>query len=166
MNSNYYRYGWVCFFDQWQRYYYPVLFLWSYLRLLCGTKFLRVLIFFIFAVFPAIRKNMFPQIRITANSFPAKIYSRLNILQLEFATQRYSTKKSSLFNHNLSKTTKYLFIIWKYVFLLHLLNKNENIIMLGPWYFLKIAKISSRKHKKSPKRKNFVPHGILRSMLQ
>ena len=105
-----YRYGWVCFFDQWQRYYYPVLFLWSYLRLLCGTKFLRVLIFSIFAVFPAIRKNMFPQIRITANSFPAKIYCRLNILLLEFATQRYSTKKSCLLNHNLSKTTKYLFI--------------------------------------------------------
>ena len=45
----------------------------------CGTKFfgLRVLIF---AVFPAIRKNKFPSIKITANIFLAKIYSRVNIL--------------------------------------------------------------------------------------
>ena len=45
----------------------------------CGTKFfgLRVLIF---AVFPAIRKNKFPSIKITANIFTAKIYSRVNIL--------------------------------------------------------------------------------------
>ena len=45
----------------------------------CGTKFfgLRVLIF---AVFPAIRKNKFPSIKITRNIFLAKIYSRVNIL--------------------------------------------------------------------------------------
>ena len=40
-------------------------------------EILRVLIF---AIFPAIRKNKFPQIKITANNFPAKIYSRVNIL--------------------------------------------------------------------------------------
>ena len=34
-------------------------------------------IFAIFAVFPAIPKNKFPQIQITANIFPAKIYSRV-----------------------------------------------------------------------------------------
>ena len=46
-----------------------------------GTKLLRVLIFAIFAVFPAIRKtNEFPRIKITANIFPAKIYSRVNFL--------------------------------------------------------------------------------------
>ena len=33
-----------------------------------------------FCDFPAIRKNKFPQIKITANIFPAKIYSGLNIL--------------------------------------------------------------------------------------
>ena len=38
----------------------------------CGTKFLRVLIFAIFAVFPAIHKNKFPQIEITAHIFPQK----------------------------------------------------------------------------------------------
>ena len=54
-----------------------------------------------FAVFPAIRKKKFSQIKITANIFPARIYSRVNILWLKFATQKYSTKKSCLFNHNL-----------------------------------------------------------------
>ena len=43
------------------------------LELPCGRKFLRVLIF---AGFPAIPENKFPQIQITANIFPAKIYSR------------------------------------------------------------------------------------------
>ena len=71
-------------------------------KLLCDTKFLRDLIFSIFVIFPAIRKNKFPQIKITSNIFPAKISSRVNILQLKFATQKYSTKKSCLFNHNLS----------------------------------------------------------------
>ena len=32
-----------------------------------------------FAICPAIRKNKFPQIKITANIFPTKIYSRINI---------------------------------------------------------------------------------------
>ena len=43
-------------------------------------NFYRVLMFAIFAIFLAIRKNKFPQIKITANIFPAKIYSRVNIL--------------------------------------------------------------------------------------
>ena len=45
----------------------------------CGTKFfgLRVLIF---AVFKKKKKNKFPSIKITANIFLAKIYSRVNIL--------------------------------------------------------------------------------------
>ena len=30
----------------------------------------------IFAIFPAMRKNKIPQIKITANIFPAKIYAR------------------------------------------------------------------------------------------
>ena len=59
---------------------------------MCGTNFLRVLIF---AIFPAIRKNKFPEITI----FPAKIYSKVNI---KFARQKYSTKKSRLFNYHLS----------------------------------------------------------------
>ena len=47
------------------------------LNLPCGTKFSRVLIF---AIFQAIRKNKFRQIEITSNIFPAKNYSRVNIL--------------------------------------------------------------------------------------
>ena len=43
----------------------------------CSTKFLRVISF---AIFPAIRKNKFPQIKITANIFTAKVYSEVNIL--------------------------------------------------------------------------------------
>ena len=41
-----------------------------------GTKFLRVLIF---AIFPAIGKNKFPQMEIIANIFSAKMYSGVNI---------------------------------------------------------------------------------------
>ena len=123
----------------------------------CGKKFLRVLIF---AIFPAICKNKFPQIKITANMFPAKIYSRVNILWLKFTTQKYSTKKSCLFNHNSSlhsETTKYWFIAWKYVFLLHVFNKKPKYYQcwVGTGYFLKIAKINSQQEKPiSPNHKN------------
>ena len=65
----------------------------------CRTKYLLVLIF---AIFPAIRKNKFSQINDTGNIFPIKIYSRVNILLLKFATQKRNTKKSCLFIHNLS----------------------------------------------------------------
>ena len=68
----------------------------------CSTKFLRVLIFMICAIFPAIHKNKFLQIKITANIFPAKIYSRVDILFLKFTTQKFITKKLYLFNYNLS----------------------------------------------------------------
>ena len=60
------------------------------LEIPCGTKFLRVLIFTIFAIFPAIRNNNPPPppFKINENTFPAKIYSRvLNILWLKFTTQ-------------------------------------------------------------------------------
>ena len=33
-----------------------------------------------FAVFPVIREKKFPQMKTTANIFPEKIYSRVNIL--------------------------------------------------------------------------------------
>ena len=44
--------------------------------------------------FPAISKNKFPQIKITADIFPAKLYSNVNTFLLKPATQKYSTKKS------------------------------------------------------------------------
>ena len=40
-------------------------------RIPCGRNFQRVLILAIIAFFPAIRKNKFPQIKITANIFRA-----------------------------------------------------------------------------------------------
>ena len=42
------------------------------LEIPCGTKFLRVLIFTIFAIFPAIRKNNFPPQKLTKTFFPQK----------------------------------------------------------------------------------------------
>ena len=55
-----------------------------------------------FCVFSAIHKNKLPQLKITAKHFPGKIYSGVNVLRLKFTTQKYSTKKSCLFNYNLS----------------------------------------------------------------
>ena len=72
---------------------------WFKLYLPCDMKFLRVLIF---VIFPAICKNKFPQIKITASIFSTKIYSGENILYLKFTTQKYSTKKSCLFYYNMS----------------------------------------------------------------
>jgi len=45
-----------------------------------ALNFFRALIFAIFAVFFAIRKNKFPQNKITANFFSAKIYSTVEII--------------------------------------------------------------------------------------
>ena len=125
-----------------------------------GTKFLRVLIFTIFSIFPAIRNtNQSPPLpfKINENTFPAKIYSRvLNILWLKFTTQKYSTKKSCLFNYNSplqfrNKTStinwfyimyEYRSTVWKSAFLLHpdrtYLTRTKILPMLGTGYFLKI----------------------------
>ena len=45
----------------------------------CGTKFFRIA-GSNFCGFSSVRKNKFPSIKITANIFLAKIYSRVNIL--------------------------------------------------------------------------------------
>ena len=47
-----------------------------------------------FAILLAVHKNKFPPKNITANIFPAKVYSIVNILYLEFATQKCIAKKS------------------------------------------------------------------------
>ena len=41
----------------------------------CATQFLCILIFAVFAVSSAIRKEKFPPKKITARNFPAKMYS-------------------------------------------------------------------------------------------
>ena len=52
--------------------------------ILCGTKFLRVLIFAVFAVSSAICKQKFPpEKKITANNFPSKIYFTVAILMVD-----------------------------------------------------------------------------------
>ena len=43
----------------------------------------------------------------------------------------FRAKAHLVFHWCLYNKTKYWFIVWKYVFLLHVLNKNENILMLG-----------------------------------
>ena len=96
----------------------------SFLFTPCGMKFLRVLIF---AVFPAIRKNRFRQKKIANVRF-----SNLNSLHNNTALRnRFCLITACLFH---SETTKYWFIASKYVSLLHVLNKNENIyINTGYW---------------------------------
>ena len=65
----------------------------------CGTKFLQVLILVVFQI---IRK-----IKITANFFFSKNLLQRKYLLIKFATQKYSTKKSTstststLFNKNI-----------------------------------------------------------------
>ena len=80
----------------------------------CGTKFLRVLIF---EIFPAIRKNKFPQIKTIANIFSANIYSRVNI---KFAAQNtilkhrvcsITTRASFIKKHNSIQWTTGLIIL-------------------------------------------------------
>ena len=112
------------------------------------------LIFTIFAIFPAIRKNNFPlSPKINENIFPARIYPRvLSLLFVKFTTQKYSTKKSCLFNYNsrlqFRNKTVYgnelvlhnvripyycLKICISITPWLYVLNKNENIVNAGYW---------------------------------
>ena len=78
------------------------------------TLWHEILWVLIFAIFSAIRKNKFPQIKITAKFFPRKFTPEVNTV---FSNWDWRT----------------LSIVWKYVFLLHVLNKNENIINAGYW---------------------------------
>ena len=122
--------------------------------------------------------------KITANIFPAKIYSTVNIFQLKFATQKYSTKKSCLFNHNLSLSLRKqngiqrnTGLLFENMYFYCEYSIKMKILMLDTGYFLKIAKINSQqerpicpngKNQFQPKKKNnlqkkiptknFVPH--------
>ena len=115
-----------------------------------ATNFLWVLIF---GIFPAIRKNKVPQIKITA-----KIYSSVNILYLKFTTQKYSTKKSCLLNYNLSLSfrneavyneilTHTVVLFQNMYFFCTFSMKKKILSMLGTGHFLKIAKINSQQEK-------------------
>ena len=73
----------------------------------------------------------------TVNIFPAKIYFRVNILELKFATRKYSTNKevvSVRFCNRMTKKSNLFYsfytgyakrsVVLKYVFPLHVLKKN------------------------------------------
>ena len=153
----------------------------SIIRLPSGTTFLRVLMF---AIFPAIRKNRFRQkknnnnkiiitiiIINTVNIFPAKIYFIVNIYELKFATQKYSTNKevvSVRFCNRMTKKSNLFYsfytgyekhsVVLKYVFPLQVLKKkktDENIINdFSGTFFLSFAKNQSPVRKTCRKRKN------------
>ena len=137
-------------------------------RLPFGSKFLRALIFGIFTIFSAIRKNKFPQIKIIANIFPPKICSRVNLNTLH--------KNTLPRNHVCWITLVSLFrkqrgIQWSsgscigyarlnlglfknmYFYCTYSI-KTKILSMLGTGYFLKIAKINSQQEKPNcPNRK-------------
>ena len=94
----------------------------------------------------------------TVNIFPAKIYFIVNILELKFATQKYSTNKevvSVRFCNRMTSKSNLFYsfytgyakrsVVLKYVFPLHVLKKrtDENIINdLSGTFFLSFAKKS------------------------
>ena len=87
--------------------------------------------------------------KITANIFHAKIYSRVNILKLKNTVlrNRVCSVTTCLFH---SETTKYWCVAWKYVFLLDVLNKKENIINAGYWVLSKNLKNYSNFQREKP----------------
>ena len=112
-----------------------------------------------FAIFPAIRKNKFPQIKTIRNIFSEKIYSRVNI---KFATQNtiqkhracsiatcvfhYETKPYTMnywFDHTQGTHTVVLFENM-YSYQTHFITKTKISLMLGTWCFLKTAKVNSQ----------------------
>ena len=134
-----------------------------------GTKFSRVPIFVFFAIFPAISsKNKFPQIKITVNIFPAKI--RYNFLS--FRNKTVYNKILVLHRVRFENTYFYCTYLIK-TKIISMLGTSRSF-SLGTGYFLKIekinsqkknqsvliAKISSRKHKKSPIRKIKLPQNF------
>ena len=71
----------------------------------------------------------------TVNIFPAKIYFIVNILELKFATQKYSTNKEVRFCNRMTKKSNLFYsfytgyakrsVVLKYVFPLQVLKKKK-----------------------------------------
>ena len=117
-------------------------------------------------IFPASRKNKFPQKNIPANIFPAKIYSEaVNILYLEFAfffvvaknallkivsvrVCNRMTEKSNLFCSVKHRSTHTVLLL-ENITSIHVLNKNENIINDLFGTFWKSQKVIPRKKDQS-----------------
>ena len=151
-------------------------------RLPCGTKFLRVLIFASFAIFQAIRKNKFPQIKNTANILSAKIFATVNILY-----NLNSLHKQTVYNEILVTIQQYIqypllnvvnvlsqlatlqtcheegftlgthtIVLFENIYFYCTYSKKTKILsMLGTGYFLKTGKINFQQEKSiCPYRKN------------
>ena len=117
----------------------------------CGTKFLRVLIF---AIFPAIRYLQ----EVPANKNYLRHFSHKNLLQSrsslsQIRYKKIHSKKSCLFNHNLSlsfrnktaypKTVLSGLLFENMYFCCTYSIKTKILSMLGTGYFLKIVKIDA-----------------------
>ena len=98
----------------------------SQINIPCCRRFLRVLIF---AVFPVICANKFPQTFFPQKLTPESIFSNLNSLHKNTGLTNHVCSITTCLFH--SETTKYWFIAWKYVFLLQVLNKDKDIINAG-----------------------------------
>ena len=122
-------------------------------------EILRVLIF---AVSQRSAKNKFPQIKISANIFLAKIYSRVNAL---FSNLNSLLKNTVLRNYNLSLSfrnksvynevrvlhrvrTSYYCLKNMYFYCTYSI-KTKKLSMLGTGYFLRIPKINLNKKNQS-----------------
>ena len=109
-------------------------------NLLCGTKVSWVLIFVIFAVFPVICKNKFPQIKITANFFSCKnllkskiIFSDLNSLHKNTVLRNCVCLITSCTSFIQKQGKTGLLFEKVYLSLSHIINKNEHITNAGFW---------------------------------
>ena len=114
------------------------------LNIPCCRRFLRVLIF---AVFPVICANKFPQTFFPQKLTPESIFSNLNSLHKNTGLTNHVCSITTCLFH--SETTKYWFIAWKInmFFYCRYSIKTKILSMLGMGYFLKIAKINSQQEK-------------------
>ena len=98
---------------------------------------------------------MFPEIEITTNIFSTKICSRVNILSLKFATQKYSTKNRVCLIITCHKQQNTGLLFENMYFYCTYSIKMGILSMADTGYFLKITKINSQQEKPiCPTRKN------------
>ena len=101
----------------------------------CNIDTYRVARIFLrfFAIFPAIRKNKFPQIKITTNIFPAIKYKEIVSVQSELVS---FIQKQNGIQRNTGLLFEHMYFYCTYSI------KTKIFSMLGTGYFLKIAKIN------------------------
>ena len=113
----------------------------SQINIPCCRRFLRVLIF---AVFPVICANKFPQTFFPQKLTPESIFSNLNSLHKNTGLTNHVCSITTCLFH--SETTKYWFIAWKYVLsIARTFWKSQKLIPSKKNQSVLIAKISSHK---------------------